>query len=324
MNRLAPGIATAALLAAVATFVSARYGGPQFLYALLFGMAFHFLSAHVRTREGVQFAARTVLRVGVGLLGARIAWEQVVALGAGPVMLVVAGVAGTIAFGVWMARLGGQPAAEGILTGGAVAICGASAALAIAAVLPKTERSAHYTLITVVGVTALSTLAMIIYPAIVPLLGLANGAAGVFLGGTIHDVAQVVGAGYTISPDTGITATYVKLLRVTLLVPVVLALAIGFRGHRRGRAGIALPWFLVLFVALAAVNSMGWIAPDVGAVLAVVSRACLVTAIAALGVMTSFGELAELGWRPILLLAAETVFLAVLVGGGLHFLGPMA
>src|SRR3954471_8203309 len=165
MTRLAPGVAAAALLAAVATFVSARYGGPQFLYALLFGMAFHFLLAHARTRAGIQFTARTVLRFGVGLLGARIAWEQVVALGGGPVLLVVVGVAGTIAFGVWMARLGGATAVEGLLTGGAVAICGASAALAISAVLPKTERSGHYTLITVVGVTAFSTLAMIIYPA---------------------------------------------------------------------------------------------------------------------------------------------------------------
>ena len=321
MTRLAPGALLAALLGAIATFVSAHYGGPQFLFALLFGMAFNFLAAHHRFCDGIQFTARTVLRLGVGLLGARIAWAQVASLGAAPVLLVVGAVVATIAFGAWAAKTAGRPVADGVLTGGAVAICGASAALAIAAVLPKTERSGHYTLITVVGVTALSTVAMILYPAAVPLLGFGDASAGIFLGGTIHDVAQVVGAGYTISPEAGITATYVKLLRVTLLVPVVILLALAYRRSAPGRASLLPPWFLLLFVALAALNSAGAIAPGLGEALAVVSRACLVAAIAALGVMTSFGELAALGWRPIALLAAETAFLAVLVAAGLRLPG---
>jgi len=304
--------------------VATRYGGPQFLYALLFGMAFNFLASHPRMRDGIHFTARTVLRLGVGLLGASVAWAQVAALGAAPVLLIVVAVLATIAFGVGAARLAGRPAADGLLTGGAVAICGASAALAIAAVLPKTERGAHYTLITVVGVTALSTLAMILYPILVPLLHLRGATAGIFLGGTIHDVAQVVGAGYMISPEAGITATYVKLLRVTLLVPVVFVLALVFRQGARGRAGLLPPWFLVLFIALAALNSVGFVAPAAAHALAIASRICLVAAIAALGVMTSFGELAELGWRPIALLAAETAFLAALVLVGLRFLPGFA
>ena len=324
MTRFVPGAALAALLALVATFVSSRYGGPQFLYALLFGIAFNFLAAHPRTREGIQFTARTVLRLGVGLLGARIAWEQIAALGAGPVALVIVAVAATIAVGAWAAILGKRPVAEGLLTGGAVAICGASAALAIAAVLPRTERNSQYTLLTVVGVTALSTLAMILYPAAIPLLGFGDSAAGVFLGGTIHDVAQVVGAGYMISPEAGITATYVKLLRVTLLVPVVLVFAFAFRAGAPGRGALVPPWFLLVFVALAALNSAGAIPALAGDWLAAVSRGCLVAAIAALGVMTSFGELAALGWRPILLLVAETAFLALFVAGGLAFLGMSA
>jgi uncharacterized integral membrane protein (TIGR00698 family) len=312
------------LLAAIASLVAARYGGPQFLYALLFGMAFNFLASHPRIRDGIQFTARTVLRLGVGLLGASVAWEQVAALGAAPVLLIVVAVLATIAFGAGTAKLAGQPAGDGLLTGGAVAICGASAALAIAAVLPRTERGAQYTLITVVGVTALSTLAMILYPILVPLLGLRDAAAGIFLGGTIHDVAQVVGAGYMISPEAGITATYVKLLRVTLLVPVVFALALVFRQGRRGRGGLLPPWFLILFIALAVLNSAGFVAPGTADALAIASRVGLVSAIAALGVMTSFGELAELGWRPIALLAAETAFLAVLVLVGLRFLPGFA
>lgn len=321
MTRLAPGSALAAALALVATLVSSQYGGPQFLYALLFGMAFNFLAVHPALREGIQFTARSVLRLGVGLLGARIAWAEVASLGAAPVLLIVVAVAATIAVGAWAATLLRRPAAEGVLTGGAVAICGASAALAIAAVLPKSERSSQYTLITVVGVTALSTLAMILYPAAVPLFGMHDAAAGIFLGGTIHDVAQVVGAGYMISPDAGLTATYVKLLRVALLVPAVVVLSIAFRQGAPAGGSLLPPWFLILFVVLAAINSAGAIPPAAGEALAIVSRACLVAAIAALGVMTSFGELAALGWRPIALLGAETAFLAVLVVGGLRLLG---
>jgi uncharacterized integral membrane protein (TIGR00698 family) len=207
-------------------------------------MAFNFLAAHPLLRDGVQFTARTVLRLGVGLLGARIAWTEIASLGAAPVVLIVVAVGATIAFGACAAILLRRPVVEGVLTGGAVAICGASAALAIAAVLPRSERSSQYTLLTVVGVTALSTLAMILYPAAVPLLGLGDAAAGIFLGGTIHDVAQVVGAGYMISPETGITATYVKLLRVTLLVPVVLALALAYRHGAPAGANLVPPWFL--------------------------------------------------------------------------------
>jgi len=320
--RLWPGFGVATLIAVTATFVSERYGGPQFLFALLFGIAFNFLSMDPRTRPGIEFTARTVLRFGVGLLGARITVEQISALGVAPVLLVMGAVLATIVFGTVVARAIKLPSAEGVLTGGAVAICGASAALAISAVLPKTERSSHFTLLTVVGVTALSTLAMIFYPALVPLLKLDAAGAGLFLGGTIHDVAQVVGAGYMISPEAGVTATFVKLLRVALLVPVVMTLTLVF--HGRGRAGARtplLPWFLVMFVLLAAANSAGWVPPQAGDSLASLSRWCFVAAIAALGVMTSFGELAALGWQPVILLVSETLFLGILIMGGLLWLG---
>jgi uncharacterized integral membrane protein (TIGR00698 family) len=321
--RLWPGLATAVVIALAATFVSERYGGPQFLYALFFGIAFHFLATDPRTRPGIEFTARTVLRLGVGLLGVQITAAQIGALGAGPVLLVMGAVLATLVAGAALGRLLARPLAEGLLSGGAVAICGASAALAISAVLPRTERSARFTLLTVVGVTALSTLAMILYPAAVPLLGFDATQAGVFLGGTIHDVAQVVGAGYMISPEAGLTATFVKLLRVAMLVPVVLVLALLFRARAAAAGPHAplLPWFLLVFVALVLVNSAGWVPAVAGEWLASFSRWCLVAAIAALGVMTSFADLAELGWQPVILLVSETVFLALLIVLGLLYLG---
>lgn len=313
------GLVVAGAIALAASFVSARYGGPQLLFALFFGIAFNFLSTDPRTQAGIHFAARTVLRVGVALLGARISLAQIAALGGMRVLLVIGAVFATIAFGAWLARMLRRPYAEGLLTGGAVAICGASAALAIAAVLPRNERSTEFTLLTVVGVTALSTLAMIIYPAAVPAFGLDAPSAGLLLGGTIHDVAQVVAAGHMISEEAGAQATFVKLLRVALLVPVVVALSLMFRepGRRLGARAYLPPWFLIVFMLFVAANAAGFIPGGVAVALGDVSRGCLVVAIAGLGVMTSFRDLAALGWRPVAMLVSETVFIAMLMAGGL-------
>lgn len=221
IRRLGPGLLTCATIAMAATFVSEHHGGPTLLYALLAGIALHFLWADTVARPGIDFAGRTLLRAGVALLGARIGVDQIVELGLLPVLLVVVGVACTIGLGLLLARVLGLRSDQGILTGGSVAICGASAALAIAAVLPPREERERDVLFTVVGVTVLSTIAMIFYPVLAGILGFDETEAGILFGATIHDGAQVVGAGHLVSDHAAVVATYVKLLRVALLVPVV-------------------------------------------------------------------------------------------------------
>lgn len=312
-----PGLLVCLTIGLATTFLSDHHGGPTILYALLLGMAFHFLSQEGRCVPGVEFAARTVLRLGVALLGARITAGQVLELGLAPVLTVIAGVAASLAAGALLARRLGLDRGLGLLTGGAVGICGASAALALAAVLPRDERSERNLILTVVGVTTLSTVAMVTYPLVVKSLGLSDAAAGVFLGGTIHDVAQVVGAGYTVSPEAGDVSTVVKLMRVAMLVPVVLAFTLLFRTSAQAAARSArrplLPSFLVAFVVLVLLNSTGLIPQAVAAAASDLSRWCLVTAIAALGIKTSLQRLAEVGWRPVALMVGETLVLAVLV-----------
>lgn len=314
-----PGVLTAITIALAATFVSEHQGGPQLLYALFFGMAFNFAANGEKVKAGIDFASRHILRFGVALLGARITVEQISGLGAVPMLMVIGGVVATILFGALLGRLLGRPRTEGLLTGGAVAICGASAALAISAVMPKTEENQQFTLFTVVGVTTLSTVAMVAYPTISRALGLDPGATAIFLGGTIHDVAQVVAAGYLISPEVGDSATFVKLLRVAMLLPVVLVFSMLFRrqGGETGTRPPLLPGFLVGFALLVVINSIGVIPKPVTDIVSHLSRWCLVVAIAALGVKTSLQQLASLGWRPVLMLATETVFLAGVILGGL-------
>ena len=323
LRQIGPGLLVSLAIAMASAFIADHYGGPTLLYALLFGMACHFLSEHSRCLPGIEFASRTLLRIGVALLGARITLEQIGSLGWETVLAAVFAVTATIVVGWLSARLLGVRADFGVLTGGAVAICGASAALAISAVLPKHENSERDTLLTVVSVTGLSTVAMITYPILCKLLGLSPEQAGTFLGGTIHDVAQVVGAGYMISPATGDLATVVKLLRVALLVPAVVVIAWLFRRQQgkqtdTGRRMPLVPGFLLAFVCLVAINSSGVLPTSLSSAMSDTSRVCLVIAIAALGLKTSLQKLATVGWRPIALLVGETLFLAMLVIGLLY------
>jgi uncharacterized integral membrane protein (TIGR00698 family) len=314
-REVAPGLAVAAVVAIAATFLSLQYKASAMLFALLLGMALNFLAEEGRCLPGIQLASTALLRAGVALLGLRITVAQVEALGWETIALVAAGVALTIAAALLLARALKLGLAFGTLTGGAVAICGASAALAIASILPKHSHAERDASFTVIGVTALSTLAMILYPVLVGALGLDSRVAGIFLGATIHDVAQVVGAGYSLSPQAGDTATIVKLLRVAMLLPVCIAigLALHVRGTAAARAAPVLPWFAVAFAALVGLTSLGWIPALVIDAGAEVSRWCLVCAIAAIGMKTSLRSLVDMGLRPVMLVVMETLFLAALV-----------
>jgi len=321
-RQLLPGVIASIVIAAAASVLSEHYGAPVMLFALLLGMSMNFLSTQDPCRPGVEFAAREILRIGVALLGTRITLGQIAELGWRPVALVVTTVVVTILVSIVAARALGFKRLFGLLTGGATAICGASAALALAAALPAHPNKERATLFTVIGVSALSTFAMIVYPMVIHVLDLGPKTAGVFLGATIHDVAQVVGAGYAVSRETGDIATVVKLMRVAMLLPVIVCATMITRaqgGAEEGRRPPLLPWFAVAFIVFVAINSTGWVAPIVRELGNDASRWCLVIAISAIGMKTELKELVSVGIRPIALMIGETVFLALLVLALLHW-----
>jgi uncharacterized integral membrane protein (TIGR00698 family) len=323
LRTVLPGLLLSAIIALAVRFISDRLGGPAMLYALLVGMAFNFLADDERFAAGIRFASRNILRFGVALLGVRITIGDVVDLGWSSTALIAAAVTATILFGWMIGRACGLKDDHSILSAGAVAICGASAALAISSVLPVHKHQERNTILTVASVTALSTVAMVLYPVFVSFLGFDNSTAGVFLGATIHDVAQVVGAGYIISEETGQISTLVKLMRVALLVPVVIAISLVVRQNKStgARKEPLLPWFLVAFVALVVVNSAGWVPASAHAILTPVSGWCLLTAVAALGVKTSLEALVNVGPGPVAAMVLQTLFLAVFVLFGIYLLG---
>ena len=309
-----PGIVLCLLISLSANFLSEHYAGPKLLYALFIGLSFHFLISRPYIKRGVDFCAKTLLRCGVALLGARITFSQVTDLGWPTAIAVITAMVGTIAVGLFLARLFGRPSSQGLISGGSVAICGASAAMAIASVLPQTKENERFTLLVVVGVTVLSTIAMVIYPFSLELLEFNPKISGIFIGSTIHDVAQVVAAGMLLGPQAGDTATIVKLFRVILLMPIVVAIVIIFRNQSNAalpeKQQPLIPTFLIFFIVLILLSTSGLISVSITQFAGEASRWLLVIAIAAAGIKTSFEDLIKLGWQPVLMLVTETVFIA--------------
>lgn len=301
------GLMLAAMVGAAAGFLAQSYGAPVMLLALLIGMSLHGVAEKAESARGLGFASQTLLRWGVALMGLRLDVQDVSVLGWVPVIAVTGLVLATLGAGVLLSYLFGRRQAFGLLAGGSVAICGASAALAIASVLPRRDGREADTLLVITGVTLLSTLAMIVYPVLFRALDFTPTETAFLIGATIHDVAQVAGAGHSVSDEVGVLAVFVKMLRVALLPVVLLLVALSLRGAGEGRKG--LPWFLVVFILLAGIGNLDILPDWIVAQLVTVSQACLVVAISALGLRTNLGGLLEVDRRYVAMLVLLTLFL---------------
>lgn len=318
-----PGLGLAISVAIVSQLIADNSILPAMLMALVIGLALNRLNSVPTLRPGIAFGAKPVLRIGVSLLGVRISFDMVVELGLPMVLLLAISIAATILFGVALARITKAKTRFAVLSAGAVAICGASAAIAIASVLPREKTSEDRLVFTIVGVTVLSTVAMVLYPLITSAVGLDDRTAGIFMGAAIHDVAQVVGAGFSVSDEAGELATLVKLLRVSMLAPTVLVIALLGRHYARnevdtvGRRPPLLPVFVVVFIILAAINSFFDVPQHLTDLVADISGWLLLIAIAAVGIKTSLSDVTQVGAGAVAAITAQTVFIAVFVALGM-------
>jgi uncharacterized integral membrane protein (TIGR00698 family) len=319
----APGLIVAMIIAGIATLAARRLHWPDMIIALGLGLVLAQTLRGARWRSGFDFAARPVLRAGIALLAFRVTLSQLATLGWPAVATVVVCIAAVFAAAWALGRLLRIPPWFTAIAATSVAICGASAALAAAAALPKRPRLQEATLFVCVAVSLIGTIAMILYPTLAHLANWSSAATAVFLGAAIHEVAQVVGAAFALSPEHGELATLTKLLRVAMLAPVIMLLRWRFAraealadDHRATHRVATLPWFLVAFVVLVVAGSFVTWPPLLVDAAAVLSRTCLLTAIAALGLLTHTGSLLRLGWRPVLLMVALSVVIALVAGIG--------
>jgi len=345
LSPLLPGILLSAAVALAAylaepllkSAAGGRFGIPAVVIALIIGMLLHPFANAQRFQPGMVFCVKKMLRWAIALLGLRVALGDIVALGLTTALLVVVAMAATIASGFLLARWLGRESGMGALGGVATAVCGASAALATATVVPDYRTKAADVAFTVIAMNALSTLAMLAYPLICVWLGLSPEQTGIMLGATIHDVAQVVGAGQSVSVEAANAAIIVKLFRVFLLLPAVLIVGWWLLRDEAQRAGdvaakakakVPVPVFAIMFLVLCLVNSVLAAQPALAEIygpvrnlLLAISGWGLLIAIAALGLGTSLGAMARLGWRHLVLVTGTSLVILVVVTGGLIALG---
>jgi uncharacterized integral membrane protein (TIGR00698 family) len=330
VRELVPGLALSAAVAlaayAGAPLMAKLFPIPAMVIALIIGIALNHIAARPAFRPGITFAVKTLLRWAVALLGLRIALGEIIALGLSTALIVILSMAVTVVAGFFIARAFGQTDYYGALAGAGTAVCGASATLATSAVLPAYQGKEADVAFVVIAVNALSTLAMVLYPPLCILLGFDVTLTGAMLGATIHDVAQVAGSGYAVSEPVGNTAVIVKLFRVLLLFPVVVAIAWWFLRPKPPLSALkaSIPGFALMFLGLCILNSVLSATPGaaefyqpVKAALGHVSTWGLLIAIAALGLSTSLGAVAALGWRHVVTVSGTTVVILFVVTIGL-------
>lgn len=319
-----PGLVITAAGTLAAGFLSDHYGVPVTLMALLIGLALNFLSADVRLTPGLAFASRSLLRWGIVLVGVRVTFGQIVALGPVALLAVLAIVALTMGAGILAARRFGFDTAFGVLAGGAVAICGASAAMALATTLGERRTSQTQLTLVLVGISAMSATAMMVYPIVAHWLRMSDLQAGFLLGASIHDVAQALGAGYSYSKNAGEIAAIVKLTRVALLAPVLAIVAMVVPRPDAASGGRTkapwVPWFVVGFFVLAGINSTGVVPPVVARGAETLAAALLTAAVTATAIRSPLSQLLEAGPRPLLVILIATLVAFLLAAAAAVFL----
>ncbi|MFM8500149.1 MAG: YeiH family protein [Chakrabartia sp.] len=298
MRDYIPGLVVTGVAALAAAYLAEHYGAPLMLMGLLIGLAFNFANADTRLHPGLNFASRSLLRWGIVLVGAQITFAQIASLGVPSFIAIAVILALVTVTGLGVARLFGLPWALGLLAGGSVAICGASAALALSTLLGEKRTSQAQLTLVLVCVSAASAFAMSTYPILAGSLGLSDRQAGFLIGASIHDVAQALGAGYSFSNEAGQTAAIVKLTRVALLAPTLAVIALILSRQGAGKAGpITVPWFVMGFLAVAAVNSFMPLPPAVVDVSRKGASALLLLAVVATGIKSPMQLLLQQGWR---------------------------
>ncbi|WOI57643.1 YeiH family protein [Palleronia sp. LCG004] len=309
-----PGLVICIAIAALA-FAAARLPGlsalSPLILAIVMGIAVGNLTPLAsRAEPGATFAVKVILRWGIVLLGLQLTIAQVLSVGLSGLAIILTGLFACLFLTRRMGRALGVPAGLTDLIAAGSSICGASAVVAANTVVRAPEEDAAYAVATV---TLFGTLAMILWPFLGSLAGLSPEQYGLWVGASVHEVAQVTAAAFQHGDVAGEVGTVSKLVRVLALAPVVLLLG-ALSARRNGTesgGGVPVPWFVVGFIAMVLVASTGWVPAPALDVARVAVPVLLAVALAGMGLKTNLRALVRRGLRPALLAA----FSWVLIGG---------
>jgi uncharacterized membrane protein YadS len=281
---------------------------------------------------GLRFASQRVLRLGIILLGARLSLAEIARIGVPSTVVIVVTMAISFAIVLLVARLVRIESRLAILIAVGSAVCGNTAIVATAPVIGARAREVAYAVATI---TLFGTLAVFLYPTIGRAVGLPQPSFGLWAGVAVHDTSQVIATSAAYGPDALDVATVVKLIRNALMAPLLFLIATGWaaRGEERDAAAIeagdpatahattaptrvgirrAVPLFVLGFLLLALLRTLGIIDANEANVLDSIARSLILVALAAVGMSIHVGELRETSWRPL----AVGFSVALLVGLG--------
>lgn len=312
-NGIVPGIVLVTMITAVAFSARNVSGFALFspmILAVVAGMIYsNVLGTPVHAKAGIAFSQKPLLRFAIVLLGFQLTLGQVVSIGAGGVGIVAATLGATFVFTITLGRLIGVDAKLAQLIAAGTSICGASAIVATNIVTDARDEDVTYA---VASITLFGTVAMLGFPLMAPMLGLDQHAFGLWAGASIHEVAQVIGAGFQNGTQSGEIATVAKLTRVAMLAPMVVAL--GLMARRKNSSEVAarppMPWFVAAFVAVVALNSLVTVPAEVKSAMALATTIMLTMGLAAMGLQADISQLRSRGLRPLALAFCAFLFIS--------------
>lgn len=272
-----------------------------------------------RCQPGLGFAQRRLLRIGVALYGFNLSAQQIIQVGTAGIAVDLFMVVSTLAVGWWFGRrVLGMDKETVLLASAGSAICGAAAVMAtLPMVQAQDPKAAEKGSVAVATVVLFGTLAMLLYPLIYGVLGGSHFDFGIFVGSTVHEVAQVLAIGSTLGGDIAGNAVIAKMIRVMLLVPFLLLLGLALRDRSPANKAAALPvpWFALMFVLMAGINSLQVLPEALVEALRLIGILLLTAAMASLGIDTRWSRMRQAGPRPLVL--GGGLFLHLIVVGGL-------
>ena len=321
-----PGLALTAVITGAAVWAGsvpaiAGAGMSALTLAILFGMVIGntvYPKLWQSCDGGVIFAKQHLLRLGIILYGFRLTFSQIADVGVSGIVIDVLTLSSTFLMACWLGqKVFGLDKHTSWLIGAGSSICGAAAILATE---PVVKAEASKVTVAVATVVIFGTLAIFLYPAMYPLVAhwFSPETYGIYIGSTMHEVAQVVAAGHAISPEAENAAVIAKMLRVMMLAPFLLILAARVRqlapANAEQKSKITIPWFAILFIVVAIFNSFHLLPQSVVQMLITLDTILLAMAMAALGVTTHISALKKAGAKPLLM--ALVLFIWLIVGGG--------
>jgi uncharacterized integral membrane protein (TIGR00698 family) len=315
-----PGLLVCILAGILAAYISKITMVPVMLLAIIIGLLLHVLNSVSILKDGINWSSRGLLYAGVALMGLRIDLTDLSQVGFMAPLFVILTIITTLLVGYAIARALGQSKDFSILMSGAVGICGVSAAAAICSALEDNPLRDAQLAITIAGITVLSTLAMLLYPFISNALNLNILESGIFMGGGIHNVSQAVGAGYAVSNEAGDLAVIFKLIRVSMLLPVIIIISLVWgKGSStpypnvRSKLKASTPPFLIVFCLLALLSCLN-IVPDLAKNAGNISAYwALIVSLVAIGIKTDTKLVMKVGTKPLTIMTLTTAFMGAML-----------